>query len=106
MLTLRLQRLGKAKQPTYRLIISEKRHDTQYGALEILGNFNPRDKKFVVKADRVKYWIEQGAQASNTVYNLLLKEGVVTGKKRKAVSLSKTRVAKMAKKKADSAPKA
>ena len=106
MLTLRLQRLGKAKQPTYRLIISEKKHDTQYGALEILGNFNPRDKKFILKADRVKYWLEKGAQASNTVYNLLLKEGVVTGKKRKSVALSKSRKEKMAKKKAASTPQA
>ena len=56
---LRLQRLGTTKRPTYRLIVSEKRKDTQVGALEILGTYEPqsKDKKFNIKADRVKYWI-------------------------------------------------
>lgn len=99
MLTLRLQRLGKSKQPSYRLIVSEKNRDTQYGALEILGNFNPRDKKFEVKAERVKHWIGKGAQASGTVFNLLLKQGIIEGKKRKSVFLSKKRKEKIAKKK-------
>lgn len=104
MLTLRLQRLGKCKQPSYRLIVSEKKHDTQYGALEILGNYNPRDKKFPIQTERVKYWLEKGAQASPTVFNLLLKEGVVQGKKKKSVFLSKKRQEKLAKKKAEATP--
>ena len=74
MLMLRLQRVGKIKQPSYRLIISEKVRDTQHGSLEILGTFNPLGKEaaFTVKEDRVKYWLSVGAQASPTVHNLLL----------------------------------
>lgn len=102
MLTIRLQRLGKIKQATYRLIVSEKNKDPQSGALEILGNYNPRDKKFEVKTERVEHWFSKGAQASNTVFNMLLKRGITTGQKRKSVFLSKRRKEKIAKEKGQS----
>lgn len=95
---LRLQRLGKAKQPTYRLIVSEKARDTQAGSLEILGCYNPvaKDKKIDLKADRIKYWLSVGAQMSNTVHNLLLKNGIISGeKKMRSVFLSQKRKAKI-----------
>ncbi|MBU0649244.1 30S ribosomal protein S16, partial [Patescibacteria group bacterium] len=77
MLHIRLTRVGKKKQPTYRVIITEKHRDPWGKVLEILGHYNPRskDKAAVLKADRIKYWIEHGAQASSTVHNLLLREG-------------------------------
>ena len=97
MLTIRLQRMGKKKQPTYRVIVSEKHKDTQAGSLEILGHYNPtvnpKVKEF--KADRINYWIEKGAQMSDTVHNLLLGAGIVEGKKKKAVYLSDKRRAKI-----------
>lgn len=96
MLTIRLQRLGKIKQATYRVIISEKSKDPQADSLEILGNYSPKDKKLNVKEDRVKYWLSKGVQTSNTVFNMLLKQGLVTGKKRKSVFLSKSRKEKIA----------
>ena len=97
MLTLRLQRLGKTKRPSYRLIVSEKKHDTQYGSLEILGMYNPVEKNKIVelKADRIKYWLSVGAQMSETVNNILINAGVITGAKRKAVKISKKRQTKM-----------
>ncbi|MFZ2189267.1 MAG: 30S ribosomal protein S16 [Candidatus Magasanikiibacteriota bacterium] len=97
MLTLRLQRLGKTKRPSYRLIVSEKKHDTQYGSLEILGIYNPVEKNKIVelKADRIKYWLSVGAQMSETVNNILINAGVITGAKRKAVKISKKRQTKM-----------
>lgn len=98
MLTIRLQRVGKSKFPTYRLIISEKARDTQYDCLENLGNFNPhaKENQLVVKTDRVKYWISQGAQMSGTVNNLLLNAGVIAGKKQKSVFLTGRRKTKLA----------
>lgn len=98
MLAIRLQRLGKIKQATYRVIVSEKNKDPQAGSLEILGNYNPKDKKLDIKADRVKHWLEKGAQASATVFNLLLKAGLVSGAKKRSVFLSKKRKEKIAKK--------
>jgi len=97
MLIIRLQRVGKLKKPTYRLIISEKARSTRGTYLENLGSFNPHDKEkgLVVNAERIKYWIGKGAQTSNTVHNILLKLGLIKGDKRKAVTISNSRRKKM-----------
>ena len=101
MLTIRLQRIGKTKKPVYRLIISEKARDTKGTCLELLGTYNPHDKAngLAPKTDRIKYWISKGAQMSETVNNLLVKAGVVTGKKMRSVHLTKKRQAKISEKK-------
>lgn len=106
MLTIRLQRLGKTKRPTYRLIVSEKIHDPQYGSLEILGNYNPiiNPPEINLKVDRIKYWISKGAQLSPTVHNLLVGQKVIEGKKQKSVALSTKRRKTIADKKAKEAP--
>ena len=100
MLTIRLSRVGKAKQPNYRLIVSEKTKDPWGDSLEILGTYNPLMEPPVVnfKVDRVKYWISKGAQTSDTVRNLLIDQKIIEGDKRKKVSMSKRRAEKMAKK--------
>ena len=102
MLTLRLSRVGKRKQPIYRLIVSEKGRDPWGKALEILGNYNPRTNPATVtfKMDRVKYWMSKGAQASDTVWNLLHDLKAVEGDKRLIVKISKRRKEKLAKKQA------
>lgn len=101
MLTIRLSRTGKKKQPSYRLIVSEKTKDPWGRYLELLGNFNPRSKELNLKRERILHWVSQGAQMSNTVHNLLLKAGVVEGKKKKAIKISKTRQGKIDKAKGD-----
>jgi len=97
MLMLRLQRIGKKKHPIYRLIVSEKQRDTQAGSLEILGFFSPQEKnkELELKVERIKYWLSIGAQPSTTVHNLLLKKGILSGKKQRSVSISKKRQAKI-----------
>jgi len=102
MLTIRLQRVGKTKKPTYRLIISEKARDTQDRYLELLGSYNPHDKAngVALKAERINYWLGQGAQTSDTVNNLLVKQGIVKGKAVRAVFLSDKRKKKIEEKKA------
>ncbi len=89
MLMIRLSRVGKKKYPTYRIVIQEKSRDPWGKALEILGNYNPHTKDFACKEDRLKYWLSVGAQMSATVNNLLIKKGVIQGKKRKAAKLNK-----------------
>lgn len=96
MLTIRLSRIGKKKQPSYRLIISEKTKDPWGKYLELLGTFDPRSKKLDLKIERIKYWLSVGAQTSNTINNLLIKAGVITGKKKKVVKLTTQRREKMA----------
>jgi len=85
MLMIRLSRVGKLKQPTYRLIVSEKSKDTHGKYLEILGTYNPRTNPATIKfeAERIKYWMSKGAQPSDTVHNLLVDQKVITTPKRK-----------------------
>lgn len=100
MLTIRLTRVGKTKQPQYRFIVSEKARDPWGKALEILGTYNPLTKESQTKidAERIKYWISKGAQCSETVWNILVDQKIVTGEKRKKNSVSMRRKEKLAKK--------
>lgn len=108
MLMIRLQRLGKSKQPSYRVIVSDKLRDTQYGSLEILGTYQTLGKTpgLTVKEDRVKYWLSVGAQASTTLHNIFVDKGWITAKKQKSVFLSKKRRAALEAEKAKVAPAA
>jgi small subunit ribosomal protein S16 len=101
MLMLRLQRIGKAKKATYRLIVSEKARDTQGMYLENVGTYDPhaKENQFKPKADRIKYWMEKGAQSSDTVHNLLATAGIIKEKKKKSVYLTMKRKKKLEEKK-------
>lgn len=105
MLTIRLQRMGKKSQPSYRLIISEKAKATNSSVLEYLGHYHPasKDKKVELNKERIQYWISKGAQTSETVNNILVKNGVIEGKTIKAFCIpTKAKKAKEeAKKKAE-----
>jgi len=103
MLRIRLQRVGKAKQPVYRLIVSEKNRDTQYTTTDTLGTFDPGSKKLELNKERIQYWLGVGAQPSATLHNMFVKEGLLTGKKQKSVQLSKKRKTKIDAKKAEAA---
>ncbi len=97
MLMIRLSRTGRKNAPTYRLIVSEKGRDPWGKSLEIVGHYNPRreEREIVIDAERVKYWISKGAQASETVWNLLVDQKIVEGKKRGASHISKKRFGEM-----------
>jgi small subunit ribosomal protein S16 len=86
MIVIRLTRIGKKKQPSYRLIVQDKRRDPWGKALDIVGFYNPRTKPKTLKLDeaRIKAWLAKGAQASATVNNLLVDAKVVKGEKVKA----------------------
>ena len=98
MLSIRFQRIGRKKSPSYRLVISENARDTQGRALEILGNYNPvaNPKVVSLNVDRIKHWLAQGATPSEAVHNLFVREGILTGDKKKAVSISQKRQGKIA----------
>ncbi len=105
MLMIRLQKIGKKKNPTYRLVVSEKNKDTQSGSLENLGTYNSvsSNKLIDFKKDRILYWLSVGAQASASVNNLLVEQGIIKADKQKSVSITKRRQEKMGKKKAEAA---
>lgn len=83
MLTIRFQRVGKRGQPSYRLVVAERRSKVGAPPTEDLGAYNPFTKEASLKAERVNYWIGVGAQPTVTVHNLLVKSGVVTAPKRR-----------------------
>lgn len=89
MLIIRFSRKGKKKDPLYRIIISEKAKDTQGKYLEVLGYYNPVSKETKLAEERIKYWLSKGAQLSSVVNNLLIKNGVIEGKKRRKGHLGK-----------------
>jgi small subunit ribosomal protein S16 len=76
---IRLARHGAKKRPYYRIVVtdSESPRDGRY--LEAVGSYNPLQDpaEVTLKADRVKYWIEQGALPSDTVKSILKKEGLI-----------------------------
>lgn len=98
MLSIRLSRVGKPKQPTYRLVVVPKTSDPWGRSLEILGHYNPRTKAATLKVERIKYWLAQGATASTTVHNLLVNQKIIEGKKISPVSISDKRRVKLAEK--------
>lgn len=81
MLTLKLQRIGKKHQASFRLIVGEKREKLDGKQLEDLGWFNPRTDEMNVNKERATYWLKQGAQKTDSVHNLLVRAGVIEGKK-------------------------
>lgn len=83
--------------------MSEKHKDPWGNYLELLGNYNPRTKKAQLKVERIKHWLAVGAQASNSIHNFLINQGIITGKKKKVVKITKARKEKMAKAKAEKA---
>ena len=68
----RLQRIGKRGQAYFRVVILEHTSRVKGKYLELLGTYNPHQKEFKVKKDRVEYWISKGAQISPTVNNLMV----------------------------------
>ncbi len=93
MLTIRLSRTGKRKQPYYRIVLQEKHRDPWSPAIEVLGDYDPRKERSEIKLneERVKYWINNGAQVSAGLHNLFVDRKLVEGEKIKKVHLSKKR---------------
>lgn len=73
MLMIRLSRVGKKKQPSYRVVVIEKSRPRNGRFVEIVGTYNPLKKPAAIQldAERVKYWLGCGAQPSDTVRSFL-----------------------------------
>ena len=85
MLKIRFQRIGRKNDPSFRAVLTDSKNSTKSGKfLEILGTYNPRGKdgkKRVLNADRIKYWLGQGAKPSETMHNFLVHDKIIEGKK-------------------------
>jgi small subunit ribosomal protein S16 len=98
MLKIRLQRIGRKNDPSFRVVLTDSKNSTKSGRfLEILGTYNPKDKKDgtsnkVLNTDRIKYWLSKGAQASGTMHNFLVHDKVIEGKKKNVLPKKKPTV--------------
>ena len=79
---IRLARHGAKKRPFYRIVVAdiEAKRDGRF--LETVGTYNPLKEpaEVVLKNERVKYWMDQGAIPTDTVKSLLKKEGQTASK--------------------------
>lgn len=79
MVKIRLRRMGAPKQPTYRVVAVDARAPRDGRFLEILGHYNPRTEPPTIELheDRVRHWLAQGAQPTESVVRLLKQKGIL-----------------------------
>ena len=78
---IRLQRVGRRNQSSFRIILTPKRSGPKGKPVEFLGSWDPRLDKANLKQERISYWISKGAKVSPTVHNLLVSGRVISEKK-------------------------
>ena len=79
MVRIRLRRIGRKKAPVYRIVVAESTSPRDGKFIEVIGQYSPRQSEggLSVKTDRANYWLDVGAQPSDTVRSLLRKAGVL-----------------------------
>lgn len=80
MLRIRLTRVGKKKQPSYRIVVADKKKARDSSFVEIVGHYNPRQEPALItlKLERIQYWLSKGAQPTDTVRSFLRAEKLVS----------------------------
>lgn len=115
MLRIRLRRVGKKKQPMYRIVVADSRSPRDGAFVESLGYYNPLDNPstIVIDSDRARLWLDRGAQPSERVAKLLAIKGIaeLPPKLKARIELGQRRAqeaqaAEKAKPKAEAAPPA
>lgn len=90
MLKIRLKRVGRKHDPSYRIVVTEDFRGPKSGKyIENIGSYDPRKDIKKIDAERVKYWISKGVQISDTVHNILVSEKIIEGKKKDVSSKKK-----------------
>ncbi len=96
MLKIRLQRVGRKNDPSFRVVVLEGTEGPKSGNhVDEIGFYNAVTKQKSMNTEKAKHWLAKGAQPSDTVYNMLVTEGVIAGKK-KNVLPQKTPIVKEA----------
>ncbi len=86
MLKIRLQRVGRKNNPSFRIVLTDSQNATRSGKYaEMLGSYDARGGangvKPVFNTERITYWMSKGAKPTDTVHNLLLNAKIISGKK-------------------------
>jgi len=73
---IRLRRVGKTKEPRYRLVVADSRSPRDGKFIENIGHYDPtKEDALVVKSERAKFWFGRGARPTATARDLLVKSG-------------------------------
>ena len=87
MLMMRLQRVGRKNDPSYRIVVTDKRTGPKSNKnVDLLGSYNPKLGHIQIDAEKAKHWLSKGVQPSITLHNILVSQKIVEGKKRNALS--------------------
>ncbi len=87
MLKIRLQRIGRKNDPSFRAVLTDSKNSTKSGKfLEIVGTYNPKAGETSFKTERIQYWVGKGAQLSDTMHNFMVHHKVIEGKKKNVLS--------------------
>ncbi len=82
MLMMRLQRVGRKNDPSYRIVVTDKRTGVKSDKhVDRIGSYNPKTKNFIIDADKAREWLANGVKPSDTMHNLLISKKVIEGKK-------------------------
>jgi len=78
MVKIRLQRVGRRKKPSYRVVVADSRAPRDGAFIEIIGHYDPLTEPatVVIHEDKALKWLRQGAQPTETVASLLSKLGI------------------------------
>jgi small subunit ribosomal protein S16 len=79
LLSIRLSRVGKKKQPAYRIVVTDRRNARESAHLEVIGHYNPLTDPATLKVneERAVHWLKTGAMPSDTAAKLLTRAGVM-----------------------------
>lgn len=83
MLVIRFNRVGRKNYAQYRIVVQEKTKAPGGRHVKIVGSYDPHRKVSVLKKNEIETFLKNGAQPSDSVYNLLVREGIIKGEKRK-----------------------
>ena len=83
MLMMRLQRVGRRNDPSYRIVITDKRTGPKSDKhVDRIGSYSPKMNHIQIDADKAKEWLSKGVQPSDTVYNILVGQKLIEGRKK------------------------
>lgn len=76
---IRLKRMGSKKRPFYRIVVADSRSPRDDRFIETVGTYNPltEPEQVTLKEEAIMNWLSNGAQPSDTVRNILSKQGVM-----------------------------
>ena len=95
MVKIRLRRVGRKNAPFYRILVADSQSPRDGKFIEIIGQYAPRQSEGSLNVDeeRANYWLNQGAQPTDTVRSLLRRAGVLKNRHEKRLGIERKVVA-------------